>query len=243
MDKRYDAVLFDLFGTLVENITDAFYHASLRRTAEALGVDGGAFLACWIDDDFRRQRRCGILPSPAAQMAYACARLGVTATPAMIERAAALQRQDFGSGSRHPRPGTLETLARLRAAGYRLGLISDCSWEVPEVRAQSAFAGIFHTTIFSCVAGAKKPDPRLYRLACEGLGVPPARCLYIGDGDGRELTGARQAGMEAVLLCAPHEREIVMRREDPRQWDGPVIESIDAALGSFAMPAHLGGSI
>ncbi len=36
--------------------------------------------------------------------------------------------------------------------------------------------------------------------------------------------------MDAILICAPHEREMVMQREDPRQWDGPVIERIEQVL-------------
>ncbi len=95
---------------------------------------------------------------------------------------------------------------------------------------QTAFAGRFHATVFSCAAGARKPDPRLYQLIYAQLGVPPARCLYVGDGSGRELTGARQADMTPVLLCALHERDIVMREADPRQWDGPVIERIEQVM-------------
>ncbi len=62
--------------------------------------------------------------------------------------------------------------------------------------------------------------------ACKFLQVIPQRCLYIGDGNSNESTGARQVGMDAMLLCMPHEREMVMQREEARQWGGPVIERI-----------------
>jgi len=228
--QRYDAVIFDLFGTLVDNVHDAAYHTCLWETAAVLGIDEDAFIACWCEESFRHQRRVGILPSTAAQMEYVCQRFGIPILLEKIERAVMLQRTRFGSGSLTPRPGTVDTLAALHAQGYALGLISDCSWEVPDVWEQSAFAGLFQATIFSCVSGARKPDPCLYHFACEQLDLRPDRCLYIGDGSSHELTGACQVGMDAILLCAPHEREMVMQRDDPRQWDGLVIERIEEVL-------------
>ena len=47
--------------------------------------------------------------------------------------------------------------------------------------------------------------------------------------------------MDAMLLCAPHEREIVMQREDPRQWDGPVIEHIEQVLDYLSNFANATG--
>jgi len=230
MNRRFDAVIFDLFGTLVDNVTDAVYHTCLRETAELLGIPYVAFIACWVEEPFRHQRRVGNRPSTAAQIEYICRRFDITPTAEMVEDAVQLQRERFGLGSLSPRPGTLETLAELTAQGYQLGLLSDCSWEVPDVWEQTAFAGRFHATVFSCAAGARKPHPRLYQLISDELGVSPTRCLYVGDGSSRELTGARQAGMTAILLCASHEREIVMQQEDPRQWDGPVIEQVEQVL-------------
>lgn len=230
MNHRYDAVIFDLFGTLVDNVTDAIFHTCLRETAELLGIPCAAFIACWVEESFRHQRRVGILPSTAAQIAYISRQFDITPTAEMLADAVRLQRERFGLGSLTPRPGTLDTLAKLTARGYQLGLLSDCSWEVPDVWEQTAFSGLFQATVFSCVAGARKPDSRLYQLISDELAVSPTRCLYVGDGSGRELSGARQAGMTAILLCAPHEREIVMREADPRAWDGPVIEHIEQVM-------------
>ncbi len=225
--RRYDAIIFDLFGTLVDNITREIYRTMLRQTAEILGIDIEAFISCWNEEDFRHRRRCGLLPSSVAQMEYVCARFHISPVAKQIDRAVNAQQHDYGLKSLLPRSGTVETLTALKDAGYLLGLISDCSWEVPDVWGQTAFAALFDATIFSCEAGIKKPHPRLYHLACERLGVLPEGCLYVGDGSGRELTGAGQAGMRAVLLCAPYERDFVMQQENPGRWDGPVIERIE----------------
>ncbi|MHB9022871.1 MAG: HAD family hydrolase [Armatimonadota bacterium] len=232
---RYDAIIFDLFGTLVDNITIAQYLECLGRTADALGLDRQVFIDHWTSEGFRGQRRTGVYHSTAEQLAAACAHLGTPVDPERIAAGVQMQYTYFGLPSLAPRDGVLDTLTHLKATGCALGLVSDCSWEVPELWEQTEFAGVFDTTIFSCAAGARKPDQMLFRAVCAGLAVTPERCLYIGDGDGRELTGARQAGMDAMLICMPHEREEIMQREDPRQWDGPVIEGILEVLGYLGL--------
>jgi len=230
VNRKYDAVIFDLFGTLVDNILPDQYHACLAETARVLLLDRKAFITCWVDEVFRGQRRTGVFPSSAAQIEHVCARFGIPPDPAMVEEAVQAQYRYFGLPSLAPRDDVPETLATLRRAGYRIGLISDCSWEVPELWEQTALAALIDVPIFSCAAGARKPDPRLYALALERLAVPPTRCLYVGDGSGLELTGARTAGMDAVLICMPHERDFVMQQSDPQHWQGQVIERIAEIL-------------
>jgi putative hydrolase of the HAD superfamily len=77
-------------------------------------------------------------------------------------------------------------------------------------------------SILSCDVGMKKPDSGIYLLACERLGVEPGECLFIGDGDSRELTGATNVGMTAVLIRAPDDTE----SGDREDWRGTKISSI-----------------
>lgn len=230
VSRRYDAIIFDLYGTLVDNMISMQDYQCLAETARALGADTTAFIRCWANDVFRTQRHTGAFLTPTAEVEQVCRLLDISVTPNQVENAVQALRTHYGLSALTPRPGVIETLAAVKHRGFALGLISNCSYVVTDVWEQSAFAGKFDATIFSCIVGARKSDPRLYQAACEGLGLAPERCLYIGDGDGRELTGARQFGMDAVLICAPHEREVVMKRDDPRQWDGPVIEQIEEVL-------------
>ena len=64
---------------------------------------------------------------------------------------------------------------------------------------------------FSCVLasegiGIRKPDPAIFRMACEQTGVPPAFALHVGDSPESDIAGARAAGFAAVLLetAIPH---------------------------------------
>lgn len=227
VNRRYAAIIFDLFGTLVDNIFSEQDYLCLTETAQALGVETRAFIQCWTNDGFRTERRTGVHPTVAAEVEQACRYLGILATSEQIRLAVQTLRTQYGLPALTPRPEVVETLNTLKNYGFALCLVSDCSRVVTEVWEQSAFAGLFHATIFSCVTGARKPDPRLYQAACAQLNLSPERCLYIGDGDGHELTSARRFGMDAMLICTLHERDAVMQREEARQWDGPVIERIE----------------
>jgi putative hydrolase of the HAD superfamily len=99
-----------------------------------------------------------------------------------------------------PAEGVLELLAELRARSLRLGLISNCSSEVGELWEESPFAGAFDAVLVSAKEGVAKPDPRIYRLALERLGVAAHEAIFVGDGDAGELPGAEGVGMRAVQL-------------------------------------------
>ena len=53
--------------------------------------------------------------------------------------------------------------------------------------------------VYSHEAGMSKPDPRIYQLACDGLGVPAADMVFLDDLP-ENVTAARQAGMHGVLF-------------------------------------------
>ena len=78
----------------------------------------------------------------------------------------------------------------------------------------------------------QKPDPRIYRLAAEQLAVEPAACLYVGDGESHELTGALRVGMHPVLVRVPGEdsSDLFRVNYEAEEWDGPVISSLKEIL-------------
>jgi putative hydrolase of the HAD superfamily len=79
--------------------------------------------------------------------------------------------------------------------------------------------------VFSCVERTRKPDPRLFRAVAARLAVEPAACVYVGDGGGRELTGASGIGMRAVLLAGPDWQQHRDHRTEA-DWAGPRIGSL-----------------
>jgi putative hydrolase of the HAD superfamily len=71
---------------------------------------------------------------------------------------------------------------------------------VPVLWPETQFHGLFDAEVFSCSVGLRKPDPRIYLLACEQLGVEPREAVFVGDGANDELAGAERVGMGAILF-------------------------------------------
>jgi putative hydrolase of the HAD superfamily len=95
---------------------------------------------------------------------------------------------------------THDALARLRAAGLRLGVVSNSDGRVEEALGAAGLLGYFDVIVDSALAGVEKPDPAIFRPALEALGVPPEDALYVGDLYEVDVLGAQAAGIPAVLL-------------------------------------------
>jgi putative hydrolase of the HAD superfamily len=58
----------------------------------------------------------------------------------------------------------------------------------------------FDHIVLSTQFGFRKPDGRLFAIACSLLDIPPAQAIYIGDDLRKDVKGAKQAGMAAILV-------------------------------------------
>jgi putative hydrolase of the HAD superfamily len=61
--------------------------------------------------------------------------------------------------------------------------------------------GLFDHVIESSKAGVRKPDPRIYLMMCDALGVPPEACIYVDD-LGINLKPAREMGMTTIKVLS-----------------------------------------
>ena len=96
---------------------------------------------------------------------------------------------------------THQSLSRLRAAGLRLGIVSNSDGRVEQALAASGLRDYFDVVIDSSLVGVEKPDPAIFRAALDALGIRPEEALYVGDLYEVDVVGARAAGIEAVLLA------------------------------------------
>ncbi|MEV6843452.1 HAD family hydrolase [Actinoplanes sp. NPDC051411] len=103
----------------------------------------------------------------------------------------------------------------MRADGFRIGLVSDCSSELCEAWPTTPYAPRIDVPVFSWREQCRKPDQRLYAAVAERLRVPAAECWYVGDGGSREHDGARRAGMRPVLVTNAAYPEAGPLRTDP----------------------------
>jgi putative hydrolase of the HAD superfamily len=220
------AVVFDFYGTLTPGRRLADQLAARRAQAEALGIDPAAFdaeLTATIDARFR-----GAGGDVAGSLRWVAERLGATPTAEAVQRAAVIRlasERRFGT----PRPEAAAVLRELHERGLRIGLVSDCSAELPEYFASLPIAPHVDATVFSFRTGHRKPARQNFLACCAALAVDPSACLYVGDGGSDELAGARAAGMRAVHLAVPDDAESVVYGRHLR-WDGEVITSLAGVL-------------
>jgi putative hydrolase of the HAD superfamily len=222
----FAAVIFDFFATLTPGTPERVWAEHTARSAVPLGVD----VAAWrkiLNDSFP-ERATGALGDLPATFRELARRNGVApddhalAAACAARRAAQLELFVF-------REDALDVLAKIRARGLRLGVLSDCTSELSEAWSQLPVAGLVDARVLSCEVGRRKPDPELFAMIARQLGVAPAECLYIGDGGGRELTGASACGMRAVMLRADDWwTNVAHTRED--DWLGPAVTSLSAVL-------------
>ena len=98
-------------------------------------------------------------------------------------------------------PDVRPALERLHAAGVPVAVVSNIAWDIRPIFELAGTADLVAEFVLSFQEGAMKPDEKLFRIACERLGVEPADALMIGDSleaDG----GAATIGC-AVEIVAP----------------------------------------
>jgi putative hydrolase of the HAD superfamily len=101
-------------------------------------------------------------------------------------------------GGLRPRPEVLDFIRRARAADIRVGLLSN-SWGEGEFDPYAGYDldDIFDAVVISGDTGLRKPDPAIYLIAADQLGVPPSECVYADD-TGSNLPPAEELGMATV---------------------------------------------
>jgi putative hydrolase of the HAD superfamily len=218
--SRFDAVLFDLFGTLVYEFPRSDWDEWLDTTAAVLEADAEAFALAWHATAIERQT--GRAGSIEENLRTVAARAGAWPTDAQIAEAlearSVLYRKWFV-----PRPGAEEILREVRERRVPTALVSQCTPDTPALWRASPLAGLVDVEIFSCEVGLRKPEPEIYLAATDRLHVDPAACLYVGDGAYAELSGAASVGMYAVLIRDPAEADVVTVRPEAEDWSGPAI--------------------
>ncbi|GAB3425808.1 HAD family hydrolase [Flindersiella endophytica] len=215
------AVVFDFFGTLTISTQSNARNTDHAEVADALGVSADAYMKAlnqsWPD------RARGRLGGVEDVLRWIARTSGVEPTDEAV-RLATDARRRTQRGYITIRPEAVPTLRELKARGLAIGLVSDCTQELVERWPQLDVAPYVDVPVFSVVEGVKKPDPVIFRTVCERLQVEPGDCVYVGDGDSKELPGAEAAGMHPIRLHAPDHDGA--HHFDPVVWEGSTITSL-----------------
>jgi len=188
----YRAVIFDLGGVVVGSPLHAI--AAYER---AQNLPAGCINRVVVDTApagaWSRLER-GELTLEAFYRAFDadCAAAGVA-----ISARALMQRV---AESVAPRPAMLDAIRVIRTRGLLAGAITN-NWAV-EDGGTSTLRPHFDVFIESAAVGMRKPDPRIFHLACGELGVTPQESIFLDD-IGLNLKAARALGMTTIKVEDP----------------------------------------
>jgi HAD superfamily hydrolase (TIGR01509 family) len=195
------ALIFDLGGTVL-----SMDHSRIAHCMEESGVLPGDN---WIPVAERQGRRIadrlvhqGASAGEIWQGYFAAYMEGAGAPPEKVveiyDRLAEFHRRHHLWN--RPIPGVAEALASLARAGYRLACVSNSDGRAESTLVSVGLARDFEFVIDSDEVGIEKPDPRIFRLATNKLGLAPVDCAYVGDIISFDIEGSIAAGLRAILL-------------------------------------------
>src|SRR6266850_262376 len=219
---KFESVIFDLFGTLVDDFVSSVGQMH-QEMAAALAVPYEQFIRLW--GQTAKMRIIGAFDTVEANIEYVCDTMKVHPRADQISNAVEI-RMKYIRLTLRPRPDADTTLHQLKEQSYQIGLLSNCSIEIPILWPETPFADLVKSPVFSSRERLKKPDPRIYHLACERLGVTPERCLYIADGEDHELTAAAKVGLHPVLIRTSSQETRGELHQEARGWQGAAITSL-----------------
>ncbi len=187
------AVIFDYGGVLRGDGREVWTAADV-----AAKLPPGTLWAAWHDIPQYRLSREGAIDSVAFRTAV---RRALIAVAGNVERAdAALTTLEANlAGLPVVDAGMRALIERLRRAGrVKLGLLSNANRGFSDRLRTRGVAALFDDVVVSADVGLSKPDPAIFRLAAQRLGVEPGACLLIDD-QIQHVEGARVAGLRAHL--------------------------------------------
>ena len=207
-------IIFDLMGTLATFVgTRQELHAAWQRGARELyrhlratGVDIAAddfahALQTTFEADLARNGGNPRELSVESVMARVLDGFGYHLTP---EENDAAQRAYFTPELENWQilPGALDAIEALNAEGFRLAVVSNAPSHlfVEEAVAKIGLRPFFSPVMSSALAGARKPDPRLFHAIAAAWELDPATIVVVGDGLLADIEGAHAAGMRGVLV-------------------------------------------
>lgn len=194
--------------------------------ARSLGCDPALFRSA-LNRTFRI-RACGLCPLPAATLGQLAEWQGVRPEARSLDWAVTARIEAVGRDI-DLRGDAVSVVGAVKGLGMLVGIVSDCWYELPVLFPRMPLAALVDVAVFSYEIGHCKPHPAMYLAACDQLVVDPHECLYVGDGGGRELTGARGRGMAAVRLAAKDLVDHLTFDSEP-DWRGETVRDLTEVL-------------
>ncbi len=185
------AVIFDVGGVLIRTRS----RAGREKWAARLGMDSWEFENFVFSGHSGRQAQLG-QKTFEAHWRWLGNHFGLD------EATLAEMRYDFFAGD-VMNEALVEYIKRLRRADYLTGILSNFSDDARPLWTEAfPFIDHFDGIIISAEAGLMKPDPQIYHLAAESVGVQMEEALFVDDFS-ENIAGAKRVGMQALHFDNP----------------------------------------
>ena len=198
---KYDVILFDLDGTLLDYAAAQEFAAG--RIQKVLELPEGeeslsriiSFLDGKVIQDLEACKPSAMEPG-SREMAQAFARTGLNVDPMEFIEVYFEGLEEHGE----PLPGVIRLLKALRGR-YTIGVVSNGPGRVQRKRlVRAGLMEYIDLLVLSCEVGHAKPDPEILRIAMNIAGSEPFTTLFVGDSAGSDMGAANAASVDFVFL-------------------------------------------
>jgi HAD superfamily hydrolase (TIGR01549 family) len=197
-----EVVFFDLFGTVFKwskAPRDAMA-AVLARAGHP--VDSGVIYQQWREIERRLPSKDEYPGDSEVQYwrhydGALLTRLGIDPTDELVAQIRAEFERDVHLGLQED---ALPSLAALKKAGARMGVISNSTHGMVRDFARLKLKPYFESVVYSQPLNARKPDPHIFLVALSKFGVPPTRAWMVGDDPDHDVRGASGVGIVPILI-------------------------------------------
>ncbi len=186
---RYDAVIFDLDGTLLDTLDDLMNAANYALEQMGYPTRSRKEIEAFVGNGVAKLMERAVPPGTS---------------PTDTAKALDVFKPYYARHSKDvtaPYPGVLETLHALRAKGCKLAVVSNKFDAAVKALAQDYFPGLMDMAAGENEAGGvpKKPDPTMVLQTIAALGSTPDRAVYVGDSD-VDLQTAKNSGLPCISV-------------------------------------------
>ncbi len=234
MSPRLQAVLFDLGGTLIhfEGTWPSVMQSADQELVSHLQSQGFAIEPESFVTEFRRrlddyytQRESEFVEHTTAYLLRTLLNdLGYPDVTPEMTRPALQRLYSVSQAHWKAEDDAISTLAALRQAGYKLGIVSNAGDDddVQTLVDNTGLREYFDFVLSSAACGIRKPNPHIFEIALDNWGIPPAKAAMVGDTLGADVLGARNAGLYSVWITRRADTPANRDHEDTIQPDATI---------------------
>jgi putative hydrolase of the HAD superfamily len=212
MVGKYKTIIFDVNGTLLGYEDPMGFEKRFAAACRDLGAEVspedvrraiGALIQQWSDRKQAGTRRASTGEQYRQTMTWfyqaLLTALNVPGDPGQ-QADSLYERFILREGFMPPFSEVRETLEQLRARGLRLGILSNYPPHLEDTLKRHGLHGYFDFFVVSSLVGLEKPDRAIFELAIEKAGCPKEEILYLGDDLDDDIRGARNVGLDVILV-------------------------------------------